>query len=385
LRPLPAPALFDSFWIGGFECSTHRNAEGKRIDMIASVRHDDFAFEDYARLAEIGIRTARDGVRWHLIEQGGEYDFSSLEPMADAAERAGVQVIWDLCHYGWPDELDIFSTAFVERFARFCRAVARFFHDRSARPAFYTPVNEISFFAWGAARKLIYPYALGRDDELKEQLVRAFIAGTEAIWDVDPQARIVSAEPLIHLVPPRRKPHLAPVAEARRNSQFQAWDMLSGRERPHLGGHPRYLDIQGVNYYASNQWQYPGGRKLIWRGEPRDERWRPLYLLLEEVYRRYGRPLYIAETSHYGAGRAAWLREVAREVYTARTRGVPIEGVCLYPILDRHDWDDENHWHNSGLWDYENYRDGTYRRVINREYADAFEAARALLQSIGCR
>ena len=40
--------------------------------------------------------------------------------MLEAARDEGVQVIWDLCHYGWPDDLDIFSPQFVERFARFC-------------------------------------------------------------------------------------------------------------------------------------------------------------------------------------------------------------------------------------------------------------------------
>jgi beta-glucosidase/6-phospho-beta-glucosidase/beta-galactosidase len=372
--------------LGGFECATHRNKAKQRLDMIASVRHDELAFEDYSMLKEAGIRTARDGVRWHLIERRpGEYDFTSLKPMAEAAERAGIQIIWDLCHYGWPDDLDILSPAFPDRFGRFCRAVARFFNQFSGRVPFYTPVNEISFFAWGAARKLIYPFARGRDHELKEQLVRAFIAGAEAVWDVDRRARIASAEPLIHLVPPRKKPHLAPVAEARRASQFQAWDMLSGVERPDLGGAPQYLDILGVNYYAANQWQHPGGRKLNWNGRPRDDRWRPLYLLLEEVYQRYQRPLYIAETSHYGSGRAAWIREIAREVHAARERGVPVEGICLYPILDRHDWDDEEHWHNSGLWDYENYVDGRFRRVLNREYAVALSESRELLAAAGAK
>ena len=34
-------------------------------------------------------------------------------------------------------------------------------------------MNEISFFAWGATRGLMFPYAHGRDAELKRQLVRA--------------------------------------------------------------------------------------------------------------------------------------------------------------------------------------------------------------------
>ena len=51
------------------------------------------------------------------------------------------------------------------------------------------------------------------------------------------------------------------------------------------------------------------------------------------------------------SGGRAWLNEVARECRLAIDRGVPLEGVCLYPILDRFDWEDCTHWHNSGLFD----------------------------------
>jgi beta-glucosidase/6-phospho-beta-glucosidase/beta-galactosidase len=352
--------------------------------MIAAVQHDRFAYEDYAMLRDAGIRSARDGVRWHLIDRGSKYDFCSVAPMAGGAERAGVQVIWDLCHYGWPDDVDVLRPAFVDRFAKFCGAIARFFRERSDRVPFYTPVNEISFLAWAAARKLVYPHARRRDAELKAQFVRATIAAADAIWAVDARARIVTAEPLIHLVPPRRRPELEPQARARSDSQFQAWDMISGYAAPELGGHPRYLDLPGVNFYAPNQWEYPGGRKLLWDGKPLDDRWRPLRFLLEDVWKRYHRPLFIAETSHYGVGRAAWLREISGEVHAARLLGVPLEGVCLYPILDRHDWDDPAHWHNSGLWDLRK-ENGIFHRTLNAEYADEFARSRALLASIGCR
>ena len=55
--------LFESFFLGGFECSTHRLASGKRLDEIAFTYHDRFAREDYLRLHEQGIGTARDGLR----------------------------------------------------------------------------------------------------------------------------------------------------------------------------------------------------------------------------------------------------------------------------------------------------------------------------------
>src|SRR3954464_6723154 len=117
-------SIFQSFWMGGFECSTHRlprrkamgRFAGKRLDLTAATRHDEFARQDYERLQQAGIRTARDGVRWHLIEKSASrYDFSSLVPMLRAASETQTQVIWDLLHYGWPDGLNIWGTGFVDR------------------------------------------------------------------------------------------------------------------------------------------------------------------------------------------------------------------------------------------------------------------------------
>jgi hypothetical protein len=161
--------------------------------------------------------------------------------------------------------------------------------------------------------------------------------------------------------------------------------MLCGRREPDLGGHPKYLDIVGVNFYVANQWEHPGGVRLRWDNGPLDDRWLPFHSILGEVYSRYERPIFVAETGHYGSGRADWLREIAREVYQARVNGVPVHGVCLYPILDRHDWENPRHWHNCGLWDFGRQSNGVYRRLLNREYAAELKASQQLLSTIHCR
>jgi hypothetical protein len=149
--------LFRSFFMAGFECSTHRNMSRRRLDMIAATHHDMMAYEDYAQLGEHGIRTARDGVRWNLIETSpGQYDWSSVLPMIRAGERAGCQVIWDLCHYGWPDDLDVFSPAFVDRFApmrrpsRGCTGRRRAARPSSARST-RSPSSPSPAATWSAA------------------------------------------------------------------------------------------------------------------------------------------------------------------------------------------------------------------------------------------
>jgi hypothetical protein len=380
---LPPASLFRSFWMAGFECACHINSRGQRLDMIAAVQHDLFAAQDYAMLQSAGIRSARDGIRWHLIDKGGRYDFSSFVPMLDAAVQNGIQVIWDVCHYGWPDGLDVFSAEFVDRFARFSAAVARVVADRSSDVPFYSPMNEISFLCWAACRDIIYPFAAGRDSELKLQLIRATLASCDAIRSVDPRARFVYPEPIVHVVPPRNRPELAADAARYCEAQFEAWEMMSGRLHPELGGDSKYLDIIGVNFYHANQWEHPTGR-LRWEDTPRDDRWMPLHRMLAEVYERYHRPIFVAETSHFGSGRARWIREIADEVFQARMNGTPVEGICLYPILDRYDWENPNHWHNSGLWDLSLNGDGSYHRAINQEYAVEVKSAQEKLASIGC-
>jgi len=220
--------------------------------VIAATEHDRFAGLDYARVRRLGIRTVRDGARWHRIERSpGRYDFSSLLPMVRAARDAGVQVIWDLCHYGWPDGLDVFRPEFVDRFAEYARAVARLVAAETDEPPVWSPVNEISFWSWaGGSLGFISPLARGRGKELKGIIVRAAIAAIEAVRSVEPRARIVSAEPAIHVIPRSDDPQ-GLAARDYTWAQFEALDFLSGRHRPELGGDPKYIDIIGVNYSVS--------------------------------------------------------------------------------------------------------------------------------------
>ena len=346
--PLPIRLMFQSFFMGGFECSTHRVQSGKRLDVTAATGHDKFAAADYQRLQEQGIYTVREGLRWHLIEQSpGKYDFSSSLPIIRAARDMKMQVIWDLFHYGWPDDIDIFSPEFVSRFASMVRAFMEVLTEETDQTPFVTPVNEISFIAWaGGDVAYINPFAKGRGDELKIQLIKAAIAAIESVWEVNPRTRIVQIDPTINIIADPDKPEDRDAAEGYRLSQYQAWDMLAGRFRPELGGKEKYLDIIGVNYYDRNQW--------IHNEDPMkytDPLYRPFRELLQEVFERYRRPLFVAETGTEDDFRPVWFNYVCTEVMAAMKAGVPIEGICLYPIVNHPGWDDDRHCYN-GLWDY---------------------------------
>ncbi|MBV0892827.1 glycosyltransferase family 4 protein [Paracoccus sp. Z118] len=334
----PKPSTFDSFILGGWESSTHRLHHGRRLDVLAATGHDTHAVQDYRQLQSLGVRACRDAARWHLIErEPGRYDFSSLTPMIEAARDTGTQVVWDLLHYGWPDDLDIWSPAFVDRFVRFARAVAEHHRDLTGAVPFWCPVNEISFFAWaGGDARYLNPFAAGRGYELKVQLARAYLDAVTELRAVDPRARFILAEPLIAI----HHAHWTgrPVWEAQgwHDAQFQAFELVSGRMWPQIGGDYSFLDIVGVNYYFNNQWIH-GGKPV----DVDDVIYRPLSDLLVEVGARYARPVMLAETGIEGHRRAAWLAYVADEVARARARGVPVEGICLYPIANHPGWDDD--------------------------------------------
>jgi beta-glucosidase/6-phospho-beta-glucosidase/beta-galactosidase len=367
---------FQSFFMGGFECSTHRLHSGRRLDVIAATSHDRCARKDYERLAAVGMRTVRDGIRWHLIEtRPGVYDFSTVVPMLAAAREAGVQVIWDVLHYGWPDDIDIFSSAFVERFAAFARAFAEVATRETDGPPWVVPVNEISFFAWAAGEIGIFnPFATGRGDELKRQLLRAAITSIEAMWSVNADIRIVHTEPMINVVPHASRPEDAAAAEAHRQAQYAALDIIAGRMHPELGGREEYLGIIGINYYVHNQWIYPGGHGTMI--EPSHSRYRPVWQMLREVHERYRRPLFIAETGIEDEARPAWLRYMGYEARRAIREGVPVHGLCLYPVVNHPGWEDDRHCYN-GLWDYP---DSSGEREIYEPLARELESEKQLLE-----
>src|SRR5688572_1539336 len=141
------PGIFPTFFLSGFECSTFLWKDRGRRDLVAETGHRERAAEDYAILRSLGIAVAREGVPWPLVDRGGQYDFTAIDPMIAAMNGSQILPIWDLCHYGYPDDVDPFAPDFCDRFARYCREAARYVTARVRGPHFFTPINEITF--WG--------------------------------------------------------------------------------------------------------------------------------------------------------------------------------------------------------------------------------------------
>src|SRR5689334_12181029 len=173
---------FASFFQAGFECSSHRRRDGVRLDLIRATGHDKHVLGDYRSCAELGFRTVRDGLRWHLIEKSpGQYDWSSWVPMLEAAEQVGMQAVWDLFHYGAPDHIDQAAPDFSKRFTDFAVAALELQQSISARPPLVCPLNEINFLSW-AVDDGYFPQ-VGPDERgwFKRQLVTTAINVARAI------------------------------------------------------------------------------------------------------------------------------------------------------------------------------------------------------------
>jgi hypothetical protein len=376
---------FRSFWMGGYECTDQLNCFGHRVDFLPLTGHLQLIDQDYTALAPFHIRTVREGIRWAQIEKTPyQYDFSTVRAMLAAGQRHGIQQVWDLCHFGYPDDLTPLHPMFARRFASLCRAFVDFY--RSVRPddtLIVTPINEVSFISWlGGDAKGTSPYCHGQGWQVKYGLMRAYIEGTYALREADPGIRLLTTEPLVNIVAPLdATPQQRRDARHAHECQFQATDMLVGRLCPELGGSPACLDVVGFNYYYDNQWQLQDCRRLGWNDPVPDPRWVPLSQLLRKAYQRYGRPFVITETSHPLEDRPLWLKMIGRECAKVLRAGLPLWGACLYPIIDRPDWDFPDQWHQAGLWDAD-HSVTPPARVLHEPSAMALLEAQALLAGI---
>jgi beta-glucosidase/6-phospho-beta-glucosidase/beta-galactosidase len=382
---------FNSFFMAGFECTASLAENRRRLDLLGATRHDVLVEEDYRLIKERGIATVREGLNWSVIDRGGGlYDFSRFERIMKAGMEAGIQQIWDLNHFDYPDWLDPFSEEFSEAFARYSLAAHQLLRKYQPKGILYLiPFNEISFFAWiGADMGWWAPYKKGQKNGflLKKQLVKAAIACMDALWAVDSDIRFIHSDPFMRrlAVEPASKTALKHVKEFNEVIRFQAWDMLSGRLAPELGGDPKYLDIIGLNYYIHNQeWVLSelGEKKITHQLMDWDSPDRISFAeMLQTVYDRYQRPMIVSETGSFGIHRLDWWQRIFMETQEALNRKIPVCGMCAYPILDR----PESAGFllpNSGLWDF-NFDDDSCERIPHERALNIIEQSAPRFDSL---
>jgi beta-glucosidase/6-phospho-beta-glucosidase/beta-galactosidase len=284
-----------------------------------------------------------------------------------SAEKYNIQLIWDLIHFGYPDNIYPTHPLFCERFTALCRAFASFYKENSKQQLFVVPINEISFLSWhsGDVRGTA-PFAVNSGWDIKYHLCKAAIQGIKALKTEDPDCIIVLVEPLVKIHEGENDTPIG-VWEANEN-QYQAMDIIAGRMCPELGGSEDFLDILGFNYYWNCQWLM-NGEPLEWPDINGNRM--PLSDLLSQAYKRYKKPIFLSETGHFGSGRVQWLEDIVAEGLIAKNEGVDLNGICIYPVTDRPDWDDVSKYCNCGIWDL----DENGNRIPHDKYIDSIKKA----------
>jgi hypothetical protein len=187
---------------------------------------------------------------------------------------------------------------------------------------------------------------------------------------------------MCRVVPPANRWDLAKEAyEFNTIAVFQSWDMLCGRLLPELGGSPRHLDIVGINYYWTNQWEIHCPGVPLGDDDPRRQ---PLSQIVKYVWKRYGHEMLITETSHVDDMRPVWIRELAAEAEKLLNHDIPLRGICLYPVLGMPEWHAPDRWTQMGLWEL-NDREGKLVREPYLPMIDSLSEAQSLLEQTDLR
>src|SRR5689334_11587600 len=97
---------FSSFWMAGYECTDKLNRFGNRVDFLNITGHLQLIDEDYEQIKAFNITTVREGIRWSQAEKRPyHYDWSIVDLMIDHGKKNNIQQVWDICHFGYPDDL----------------------------------------------------------------------------------------------------------------------------------------------------------------------------------------------------------------------------------------------------------------------------------------
>lgn len=350
-------------WAAGIENTFIGQTEriGERpLDEFALTHHYQYWREDLDRVASLGVKAMRYGMPWYKAEpKKGRFDWDWIDRAIDHAAGTGVEIIFDLMHYGVPLWLEnqFLNTDYEYHVADWGAAFAARFKDRVR---YFTPFNEpLICSEFCGLRGMWPPYLRGADGQVKiiRNISRGMTKTIEAIRQVHPQAIMVQVDAAGEVLPDT--PDLAEAAAFETAKTFVATDLVVGLVRhghvlrdwllahgmseADLEWHlerPQFLEFIGTNYYpeTSQQRLVRHGDELI--RKPISGRGPGLKASVKAFAERYGRPVIVTESSLNGTieERARWLDEASTAIAECRTEGLPLVGFTWFPVFDLIDW-----------------------------------------------
>lgn len=357
-------AAQDFIWAVGIEDTfVPQTRPGHRaLDEYELVGHYEHWRQDLALVGEIGAQAIRWGVPWYRVEpQQGKFDWSWTDAVIPyLVEELGVTPIIDLVHYGCPFWLDreFDNPAYPQAVAAYAAAFAERYRGLVH---WYTPLNEAFINAlWCGKRGNWPPYLKGDAGFVRVmlQLVRGIIQTVNALKQVDALSTMVHVE----ATGLGRVAHedLHKLALHNQHRGYLSYDLLAGKVNPNHylyawlvdhGAKPDELvaianarislDAIGLNFYpqwSTQQIHINSKGKIAYRLVEKDGA--GFEQLLQDYYDRYTVPLFVTETSAFGANavRSRWLAASTGAVKNLRARGVPVVGYTWFPLFTMYKW-----------------------------------------------
>ena len=270
--------------LAGFDPGFVRNGT---MSLLKATRHtaDDRQGIHYGMLRALGISRARDG-----FPVFGESKFGRLR----AAESAGMDVIWDACHFDlWHEP------SMVEHFGWIGKATR-------GRPVKICPMNEPSIVPMMSADRWSQDFAV--------QMALVCIE-TVLVWN--PFATFVSVD----------------VVNGGGEEQYRATDALVGTGK---------ISTVGINYYPHDA-QAPLSDVI-------EATWKRygLPVLVSETSWHDGHAGQAAAFPQI-RNKRGWLEHCLQNAALAKRNGAVVDGICWYPITDMPSWDVDGEVWSNGL------------------------------------
>jgi beta-glucosidase len=336
--------------IGAFE-STY--LPGHDTDIAETTGHDLNWKQDLELLAAAGVSRLRYPVRWHRVEaEEGAYHWSETDRILNHLRDRGFSPIVDLVHHtSYPRWL---AGGFADpRFGTAYLRYAEAFALRYPWTTEYTLFNEPFSTLFLSGHEAIWPpYHSGLSGFVGQILnVLPAVAQASLLFaELLPNARHVWVDTCeYHTGSDPSGRAYAALANERR---FLVIDSFLGRgydpDGPladplrEAGGErlleltPGRIDTLGLDYYAHCQWNFGAGGGSAPTPNPL-----PLAEQILHYWQRYRLPCILTETNirGYASDRATWFKYVLEQCELARSQGVPLDGMCWFPVIDSTDWD----------------------------------------------
>ena len=267
--------------------------------------------------------------------------------------KHGPEPIVDLCHFGVPSWLgDFQNPSLGAALAEYAGAFA----ERYPWARFYTPVNEMYVSARMSALDGLWNEQMhdeGAYARAAWNLANASVLMSDAILKRRGDAIFINSESSEFYQPCCPDPSVQLAADAANERRFLPLDLiyahpLSDRMRGLLRGQGIAQDdidrfarrevprrsILGVDYYEWNERLIDINGQALALGELFG--W---YVIADQYYRRYRRPMMHTETNKKdAAGAPRWLWRQWHNVQLLHQAGVPLVGFTWYSLTDQIDW-----------------------------------------------